>query len=144
MRETATSSPPAWPPRSTRSGSRAPSASSPWPTKPPSAPSSTRCSSASASRKTSNGFKHMKGKAPYGLSISVLIGLNVLLIVAAEATGELFHKTALIHGFALLFIVLAAARVFRRYDVYDPELRIYMRYALAAMTVFAASHLVEL
>src|SRR5689334_8755563 len=86
----------------------------------------------------------MKGKAPYGLSIHALIGLNVLLVVAATATGDFFHATALIHGFALLFIVLAAARIFRRYDVYDPELRIYMRYALAAMAVFAASHLVEL
>lgn len=79
-----------------------------------------------------------------GLTVGVIVALNGLLIVAAELTGTFFHETALIHGFALMFIVLAAARVFRHYDVFDPELRIYMRYGLAAMAVFAASHLVEL
>ncbi|HTK60245.1 MAG TPA: hypothetical protein VL283_03525 [Candidatus Baltobacteraceae bacterium] len=79
-----------------------------------------------------------------GLTLGAFLVLNALLIVAAETTGEFFHATGLIHGFALFFIVLAGTRIFRRYDVYDPELRIYMRYALAAMTVFAVSHLVEL
>lgn len=79
-----------------------------------------------------------------GLTTRAFIVLNALLIVAAEATGTFFHETALIHGFALMFIALAAARIFHKYDVYDPELRVYMRYGLAAMAVFAASHLVEL
>ena len=76
--------------------------------------------------------------------MAAVVGLNVLLIVAAELTGDLFHATAMIHGFALLFIFLAGARIFRRYHVYDPELRTYLRYGLAAMAVFAASHLIEL
>ncbi|HJV33221.1 MAG TPA: hypothetical protein VJ694_04300 [Patescibacteria group bacterium] len=79
-----------------------------------------------------------------GLTTRTLVVMNALIIAAAETTGTFFHETALIHGFALMFIVLAAARVFRRYDVYDPELRIYLRYGLASMAVFAVSHLVEL
>jgi len=87
----------------------------------------------------------MEGKPKnVGLSTGAIVALNASLIVAAELTGEFFHETALIHGFALFFIILASARAFRRYDVYDPELRSYMRFALAAMAVFAASHLVEL
>jgi len=79
-----------------------------------------------------------------GVSLKALLALNVALIVVSQATGELFHLTGLIHGFALLFIALAATRIFRRYDVYDPELRVYMRYALGAMAIFALSHLIEL
>ena len=79
-----------------------------------------------------------------GISIGAIVALNAALVVASQASGTFFHDTALIHGFALLFIVLAGARIFRRYDVYDPELRIYLRYSLAAMAVFAVSHLVEM
>jgi hypothetical protein len=75
----------------------------------------------------------------------VLIAANVAIVVATLTVGggAFFHESGLIHAIALLFIVLAAVRIFTRFYLFDPELRILLLASLAAMAVFALSHLVE-
>lgn len=79
------------------------------------------------------------------LSAPVLIVVNAAIVVAAltVGNGEFFHESGLIHAIAILFIVLAATRIFTRFYLFDPELRILLKASLLAMAVFALSHLVE-
>lgn len=79
------------------------------------------------------------------LSFPVLIAVNVGIILATETVGGgvLFYETGIIHGIAVLFIVLAVSRLLAKHYLFDPELRILLRAALAAYAVFALSHFVE-
>lgn len=75
----------------------------------------------------------------------VLIVINFLIIFACETVGggKFFEDSGAIHGIAVLFIVLAASRLFTRYYLFDPELRILLRTSLVAMAFFAVSHFLE-
>lgn len=74
-----------------------------------------------------------------------LIVTNGAIVVAALTAGggTFFERTGLIHAIAVLFIALTAVRVFTRFYLFDPELKILLRATLTAMAVFAVSHLVE-
>lgn len=77
------------------------------------------------------------------LSAKVLIAINILIIVAAELTGELFLQTGLIHMIALLFLLLGISRIFVHYNSYDQYLQPLTLGAVAALLLFAFSHLTE-
>jgi len=74
-----------------------------------------------------------------------LIVLNLGIIFAAETVGHgrFFDESGLIHGIAILFIILASARVFKKYYLFDPEVKLFLRMTLVAMGFFALSHFVE-
>ena len=75
----------------------------------------------------------------------VLVVINFLIIFACETVGggRFFEDSGAIHGIAVLFIVLAASRIFTRYYLFDPELKILLRTSLVAMAFFAFSHAIE-
>lgn len=77
---------------------------------------------------------------PYSLAI-----INVAIILMAEFAGggRLFFNSGLIHLIAVLFIVLAVARIFVRYYTFDPILERFLYASLAAFIVFTVSHIVE-
>lgn len=77
---------------------------------------------------------------PYSLAI-----INVIIILLAEFAGggRLFFNLGLIHLVAVLFIVLAVARIFVRYYTFDPFLEKFLYASLAAFIVFTVSHIVE-
>jgi hypothetical protein len=72
-----------------------------------------------------------------------LLAINGAIIFLVEATGELFFRTGTIHIIAVLFIILALVRVFVRYYTYDPILEKFFHACLAALFVFAVSHIME-
>lgn len=74
-----------------------------------------------------------------------LIIINILVIIAAEFTGGgmFFINTGLIHGVAILFIILALSRMFSHYYTYDPIFEKIVHGALGASFIFAASHIYE-
>lgn len=74
--------------------------------------------------------------------LSLLI-LNMLIIAVVEAGGEFFFTSGLIHAFALFFIALAFARMFGHSYTHDPILEQFVHMSLAAMAVFAFSHILE-
>lgn len=80
------------------------------------------------------------------LSPLSLLGINIAIIVAAQLLGGgmMFFNTGIIHGIALLFIVLVIIRIFNRPNIYDPILGSYTLAAIVAMAIFAAAHSVEL
>lgn len=73
------------------------------------------------------------------------IVINLLIVLACETVGggTYFAESGLIHGIAVLFIFLAATRIFTRYYLFDPELKILLRSSLVAMGFFALSHFLE-
>ena len=75
----------------------------------------------------------------------VLVLINFLIIFACETVGggKFFEDSGAIHGIAILFIVLAGSRLFTRYYLFDPELKILLRTSLVAMGFFALSHFIE-
>lgn len=77
------------------------------------------------------------------LNAKVLILLNLVIIVATELSGELFLQTGLIHIIALLFLLLGISRIFVHHDAFDPYLRPITFGAIAALVLFAFSHLTE-
>lgn len=75
----------------------------------------------------------------------LLLVLNILIILAAEfiGKGELFFTTGIIHGIAIILIVLVAARAFSIYYFADPYLTKFIHINLFAFGVFALSHFLE-
>jgi len=75
----------------------------------------------------------------------VLLALNVAIILGAEFVGggNFFYDSGLIHAIAVLFILLAAARIFFHRYVYDQYLEKFIHFSIAAFIVFALSHLIE-
>jgi len=69
--------------------------------------------------------------------------INLAIILLVELTGQLFFNIGAIHIIALFFVVLAVVRVFVHYYTYDPILEKFFHACLAALFVFAISHLVE-
>lgn len=79
------------------------------------------------------------------LSLSFFLVLNTLIIVLTQTIGggTLFFKTGIIHIIALGFVALALVRVFFHYYTYDHILEKFIHACLAAMTIFALSHIAE-
>lgn len=74
-----------------------------------------------------------------------LIAINILIIIAAEFTGGgmFFMNTGLIHGVAILFIILSVSRIFFHYYTYDPFFEKIVHGVLGASIIFTASHIYE-
>jgi len=73
----------------------------------------------------------------------LLLAINLLIIMAVEFSGQLFFQFGIIHIIAVLFIALSVIRIFVRYYSYDPILEKFFQTSLAALFVFAISHIVE-
>lgn len=69
--------------------------------------------------------------------------INLAIIFLVELTGQLFFNVGAIHIVAVLFIILAVIRIFVHYYTYDPVLEKFFHACLAALFVFAISHIVE-
>lgn len=77
--------------------------------------------------------------------LTFFLVLNTLIIVLAQTLdgGTLLYNTGIIHIIALGFVGLALIRVFYHYYTYDPILEKFIHATLAAMGIFAFSHIVE-
>lgn len=74
---------------------------------------------------------------------TVLVIINLIIIIAAEATGELFLETGLIHIIALFFLILGISRIFVHYKTFDQYLQPLLLGSVAAILLFSFSHVVE-
>ncbi len=80
----------------------------------------------------------------YGIfSFPGIIALNIVIIIAAELSGEFFLDSGIIHAIALVFVVAAFVGVFTQYYIADPISQKFLRLSSVALLVFAASHVVE-
>lgn len=79
------------------------------------------------------------------LDVKFFLILNVLIILLAQTLGNgtLFFRTGIIHVIAIGFVALALVRVFFHYYTYDHILEKFIHACLAAMAIFAVSHIVE-
>lgn len=77
------------------------------------------------------------------LSVKVLIAINIIIILAAEMTGDLFLTTGLIHMIALLFLLLGISRIFVHYNSFDQYLQPLTLGSVGALLLFSFSHLTE-
>lgn len=79
------------------------------------------------------------------LNTKFFIVLNILIIALAETIGggTWFFASGTIHVIAISFVVLALVRTYAHYYTYDPILEKFVHACLAAMAVFAVSHLIE-
>lgn len=74
-----------------------------------------------------------------------LIIINVAIIAVVELIdgGKFFVESGLIHGVAILFIVLAMGILFLPYRIYDQYTKRFLWSGILAMLIFSASHIVE-
>lgn len=77
---------------------------------------------------------------PYSL---LVLNLGIIFICETVGHGVYFARTGLIHGIAILFIIMASLRVFKKYYLFDPEVRRFLYSTLVAMVFFALSHFAE-
>lgn len=72
----------------------------------------------------------------------ILLLLNVAIIASAQILGEgrLLYDTGVIRFIAVLFVILAAIRIFDHFFFSDPILRKIIRSALATTLLFASTH----
>ncbi len=79
------------------------------------------------------------------LDLKFFLLLNALIIFLTQTMGEgtLFFRTGIIHIIAIGFVFLALLRVFFHYYTYDHILEKFIHACLAAMAIFAISHIVE-
>lgn len=79
------------------------------------------------------------------LNAYFFLGFNMLVIILAETVGDgrLFFDKGIIHVIAVCFVFLTIIRIFYHYYTYDPILETFIHTSLAAMGVFAVSHIVE-
>lgn len=75
----------------------------------------------------------------------LLLGLNLAIIVAAETVGKgrYFYDTGLIHVPVAIFVLLASTRIFGRYYLYDPILKKFLGWSLAALAILLLSYGIE-
>lgn len=75
----------------------------------------------------------------------ILIAINVVIILVAQFAGGgyWFASTGLVHGAAVLFVLLAATKLYTRPLFTDPELRRFTTMNLLALGVFGLSHVME-
>lgn len=88
---------------------------------------------------------HVHDRFERFFSTHLLLAVNLAIIASAQifGGGRLFYESGLIHVPVTLFVLLAAARLFGRYYLYDPVLRSFLRACLAALAVLLISHTVE-
>ena len=77
------------------------------------------------------------------LSFRVLLVLNILIIIFAELSGRFFEEKGIIHLLAVIFVILGVSRIFVHYEVFDRFLKPFLLGGVAALIIFALSHLVE-
>lgn len=79
------------------------------------------------------------------LGFNFFLSLNVLIILLTETVGggTLFFRLGIIHIIAISFVAFALVRVFFHYYTYDPILEKFIHACLAAMMIFAVSHIIE-
>jgi hypothetical protein len=72
-----------------------------------------------------------------------IVAINIAIIIAAEATGDLFLRTGAIHIIALVFLFLGISRIFVHYRTFDQYLQPMVFGSVAALLLFSFSHVVE-
>ena len=75
----------------------------------------------------------------------LLLGVNLAIILLAETLrgGRYFYDTGLIHIPVSMFVLLASTRIFGRYYLYDPVLKKFLGWSLAALAILLLSHGIE-
>lgn len=73
----------------------------------------------------------------------LIINLTIIILALTIGGGRLFFDTGIIHIIAVFFILLSAFRIVMHYYTYDPVLEKFVHAVLAAMAIFAISHIVE-
>lgn len=75
----------------------------------------------------------------------LLLGVNLAIILLAETLrgGRYFYDTGLIHIPVTMFVLLASTRIFGRYYLYDPVLKKFLGWSLAALSILLLSHSIE-
>lgn len=88
---------------------------------------------------------HMHDRFERFFDAKFLLGLNLAIIIAAETLGggRMFYDTGLIHVPVSVFVLLASTRIFGRYYLYDPVLKKFLGWSLAALAVLLLSHGIE-
>lgn len=88
---------------------------------------------------------HMHDRFERFFDYRFLLGLNLAIIIAAETFGggRFFYDTGLIHVPVSIFVLLASTRIFGRYYLYDPVLKKFLGWSLAALAVLLLSHGIE-
>lgn len=88
---------------------------------------------------------HMHDRFERFFDARFLLGLNVAIIIAAETLGggRAFYDTGLIHVPVSIFVLLASTRIFGRYYLYDPVLKKFLGWSLAALAILLLSHGIE-
>lgn len=79
----------------------------------------------------------------FNLYSLIAINIAIILLALSVGDGKYFFQSGLIHIIAILFIILAVSRTFGHYYTYDPVLEKFFHATLVALSVFAASHVVE-
>lgn len=95
--------------------------------------------------KTPQTTPHMHDRFERFFGPHFMLGLNLAVIIAAETLGggRLLYDTGYIHVPALVFLFLAAVRIFGRYRIYDPASRRFLGWSLAALALLLLSHGIE-
>jgi len=75
----------------------------------------------------------------------LLLVVNLAIIVLAETLrgGRFFYDSGFIHIPVTLFVLLASTRIFGRYYLYDPVLKKFLGWSLAALAILMVSHVIE-
>ncbi|MDO8561182.1 MAG: hypothetical protein Q7R91_03125 [bacterium] len=71
----------------------------------------------------------------------LIVNAVIILLTLTVGGGTFFYSSGLI--IAVLFVILAASRVFGHYYTYDPVLEKFFHASLLAMAVLGVSHLIE-
>lgn len=95
--------------------------------------------------KTPQATPHMHDRFERFFGPRFLLGLNAAVIVGAETFGggRFAYDTGFIHVPALIFLCLAAVRIFGRYRIYDSASRRFLGWSLTALALLLLSHAIE-
>lgn len=72
-----------------------------------------------------------------------LLVINILIVIAAEASGTFFARSGLIHLLAIIFVGLGLVRLWFHTHVHDQYLEPIIHRGILALLVLAISHIVE-
>jgi len=79
----------------------------------------------------------------YGLYIFLVLNIIIIYLTETVGGGKYFFDTGIIHFIAIIFVFLAFVRIFRHRNIHDPVLQKLVSASIAAMVVFAVSHVIE-
>jgi len=85
----------------------------------------------------------MRFKFDWILNHWSLLVVNILIIIAIEASGFFFLRTGIVHLIAVIFVVLGLLRLRYLPNVHDQYLQPVVRRGIVALIVLATSHIVE-